>query len=813
MASVAIDFFKNSIGSSSATPNPVLNFDCGRLPDQAHPALLAPVTDDLIFKTLKGMKRNKAPGPEGFNVEFYLHCWDIVGPLFCFAVKDFFEHSVMNKGANSTLIALIPKHPAADSMKDFRPISLCTMVYKCISKILASRLKILLPSLIDHAQSAFIPGRQISDNILMAQELFRGYSRDTGTPKCALKIDLHKAFDSINWEFIFAAMAHMNFPPRFVAWVRECVTTAMFSIKLNGASCGYFKGAKGIRQGDPMSPYLFSIAMHVLSCILNSPPPGFKFHWKCKELRLTHLFFADDVLLFCHGDRTSITHLMDSLTLFGSLSGLSASINKSTSFFCNCKPDLVDWFDLNFAMPRGLLPVKFLGVPLISSKLSVNDCVPLVDRITSRIISWTALLLSYMGRLRLIEVVLLSIQNFWTRHFVLPKCIHKRIQQILTRFLWKGNITDVGGAKVSWLNLCLPKEEGGLGLKKSTEWNQAQILYHLWSVVTQKDSLWSNWVNNSVLRGRSFWVIPTPTDCSWIWRKVLSLREVAKQLILYSIGNGLGTSLWFDPWWKHQSLASSLNDPIIHAAGSSSSALVYTLICFGEWRLPRGNSQLHHANSSLASWIRDFDYPSFDLEKSDLISWDGVKKGDVCTRVIWESIRVRGTLCPWASGVWFKLGITRFCFLSWLLCLDRVVTRSTLQDRHVIEDSTCIFCVGAAETAQHLFIACPYAKFIHRAYLFEVHGITLDHSLDWKDWIMLTLAIADIPQRQILLLYFQTFAYHLWRERNARLHGGGSFGPRKLLDGIMVDIRGRAASSHWLSRLICSRPVICTWLF
>ena len=813
VASVAVDFFKNSLGSPPDSQPIVLDVDCGRISDQDHPILLAPVDDVLVFNTLKGMKRNKAPGPEGFNVEFYLHCWEIVGPLFCAAVRDFFVHSMLTRGANSTLIALIPKHTAADSMKDFRPISLCTMVYKCISKILASRLKKILPNLIDHAQSAFIPGRQISDNILLAQELFRGYSRDTGTPKCALKIDLHKAFDSIRWDFLFAALDHMNFPPQFVGWVRECVTTAMYSVKVNGSSCGYFKGAKGIRQGDPLSPYLFSIAMHVFSCILNNPPPDFKFHWRCKELSLTHLLFADDVLLFSRGDSPSITHLMDSLVKFGDLSGLNASLLKSSSFFCNCPPDLISWFDNAYSMPRGQLPVKFLGVPLISSKLSVNDCVPLVDRITSKILSWTSLLLSYMGRLRLIEVVLHSVQNFWTRHFVLPKCIHKLIQQILTRFLWKGDITAVGGAKVSWANLCLPKEEGGLGLKKSEEWNHAQILSHLWSVVNQSGSLWSKWVVNSVLKGRNFWVIPVPTDCSWIWRKVLGLRGLAKRFVKFQLGNGMNTSLWFDPWWRNESLALSFADPIIRAAGSSINASVYTLISFGEWRLPRGNLQHHHANLALAAWLRDFDYPSFDLEKGDMITWEGTKSSQVSTRLIWNSIRLRGDSCPWAVGVWFKLRITRFCFLSWLLCLDRVVTRSTLFDRHVIEDSGCIFCIGDVETAQHLFIACPYARFIHRSYLFEVHGLVFDHSLLWKDWIMSILAISDLPQRQVLLLYLQVFAYHMWRERNARLHGGGSFGPRKLLEGIMVDIRGRAASSTWLSRLICSRPMICTWLF
>lgn len=182
-------------------------------------------------------------------------------------------------------------------------------------------------------------------------------------------------------------------------------------MKLNGVIHGYFKGTKGIRQGDPISPYIFTLCMNVLSCLLNKTPDAFKFHWRCKDLRLYHLSFADDVLFFAHGSRDSVAHIMDCIAIFSTRSGLHPIIHKSTSYICNCDEDFTTWFD-SLAIPRGTLPIRFLGVPLISSQLCINDCIPLVDKVTSRLNSWANLLLSFAGRALLIKSVICAIQAF-----------------------------------------------------------------------------------------------------------------------------------------------------------------------------------------------------------------------------------------------------------------------------------------------------------------------------------------------------------------------------------------------------------------
>lgn len=220
---------------------------------------------------------------------------------------------------------------------------------------------------------------------------------------------------------------------------------------------------------------------------------------------------------------------------------------KISGFLCNCGSDFNQWFD-TLGIPRGSLLVKFLGVPMISSQLSVNDFMPLINKITTRLCSWATLLLSFVGRVLLIKSVIHAIESFWSNHFMLPNSVHATIQSLLTHFMWKGNINDKGGAKVSWDIICLPREEGGLGLKNMINWNQAQLISHLLNVVTHKPSLWPSWINATVLKHKHFWTLKITTDCSRIWRKVLKHRSLALQFISFFIANGNNISLWFDPW-------------------------------------------------------------------------------------------------------------------------------------------------------------------------------------------------------------------------------------------------------------------------
>ena len=180
-----------------------------------------------------------------------------------------------------------------------------------------------------------------------------------------------------------------------------------------------------------------------------------------------------------------------------------------------------------FQFQVGSLPIRYLGAPLVTTKLSASDCKPLVEGITSKIRHWASKLLSFAGRLQLIQSVICSCQSFRNGLFILPKKVLKEVEKLMRRFLWKGPSLTTGGVKVVWEDVTLPLEEGGLGIKKLHEWNVAAMGKHIWQLcLSSHTSSWASWSRANLLKGRSLWEISIPNDSSWTWRKILRLRPV-----------------------------------------------------------------------------------------------------------------------------------------------------------------------------------------------------------------------------------------------------------------------------------------------
>lgn len=293
-----------------------------------------------------------------------------------------------------------------------------------IAKLLANRIKVVLPFIVSSNQSAFVAGRKIRDNILVIQELFRNYHKEYGPPRCALKVDLRKTYDSLSRTSSSAlfqlSTSLLKLLSGFVythtrAHTHTYISSTKFRVPINGDLAGFFPSRRGLRQGDPMFPFLFVIAMEVLTKVIQSKAqhsPLSRFHWKCDKLQLANLCFADDLMLFSHGDLLSATVLREAMNYFQDLSGLKANASKSNIFMAEVDDDLKDilWNCFNFRI--GVTPTRYLGIPIFTTMLTYHDFSLLLERTESKIKSWENKSLSFAGSVQLIQATLCSIQIY-----------------------------------------------------------------------------------------------------------------------------------------------------------------------------------------------------------------------------------------------------------------------------------------------------------------------------------------------------------------------------------------------------------------
>ncbi|KAJ9544985.1 hypothetical protein OSB04_024692 [Centaurea solstitialis] len=248
-----LDHLKSIIGTSDASIDPQIpeGIITQSLSFEEANHMIRPFTNEDVWDAMFSIGNEKAPGPDGFSAKFFKATWKTIGKDVSIVVHNFFYMSHLAGELNHTLLCLLPKSTNASTVSDFRPIACCTVLYKCISKMLVNHIEPALDGLVSRTQSAFIPGRRIMDNILMAHELVVGYHLNVGQPRCAFKIDIRKAYNMVSWDFLFNMLAGFGFHMALICWLKEMIATPSFSISLNGEVSGFFKGARGIRQGDP----------------------------------------------------------------------------------------------------------------------------------------------------------------------------------------------------------------------------------------------------------------------------------------------------------------------------------------------------------------------------------------------------------------------------------------------------------------------------------------------------------------------------------------------------------------------------------
>jgi hypothetical protein len=375
-----------------------------------------------------------------------------------------------------------------------RPISLVGGMYKIIAKMLAIRLSVVLGKIISPSQNAFVKGRQILDSVLIANECLDSRLKDAN-PGVLCKLDLEKAYDHVNWEFLLYLLHRRGFSEKWRRWISFCISSVRFSILVNGSPCGFFQSSWGIRQGDPLSPLLFVIVMEALSRLIDKASgvgllSGFPVGREAFDpLKISHLLFADDTLIFYEANPDSLTYLRVMLTCFEATSGLRVNLGKSELVQVGEVPHLEELADI-LGCKTATLPMTYLGL-LLGAHFKVQSIWdPVVEKLERHLAGWKRLYLSKGGRLTLIKSTLSNLPTYYLSLFPIPTSVAKRIEKIQRNFLW-GDFEEVSNFHlVNWDHICTPYSNGGLNIRNLRRFNKALLRKWLWRFGVEREALW-----------------------------------------------------------------------------------------------------------------------------------------------------------------------------------------------------------------------------------------------------------------------------------------------------------------------------------
>lgn len=768
-------YFQGILGETVSPVSPIsvdslkelVHFRCSELQTAYLKREVLPVE---IKGTIFAMPLSKSPGPDGYSVEFLRASWDTVGEDVIAAIAEFFRNGRLLKDLNTTTIVLIPKTNVACRLGEFRPISCCNLVYKVITKVIANRLKPVLQSSISKNQAAFLKGRSLGENVLLASELIRNYRSSSGPRSCMLKVDIRKAFDTISWDFVIKMLEAKDIPPLVVTWIKECITTPRFSIAINGELAGFFPGKKGLRQGDSISPYLFIIAMEALSKMLDQAVEvgEIRLHPKCQEPRITHLLFADDLLVFSDGSRHSITGIKKVLSIFKEWSGLDMNAQKTEIFFGGYSEiEAAVIADLS-GFKIGSFPTRYLGLPLNPSRISYGTLQPFIERITSKLHCWTVRTLSFAGKVTLVASTIYGMVNFWSSVFALPKRFYEKVDSLCSAFLWKNSTTSAVGARVSWESICKPKAEGGLGLRRMEEYQKVFALKRVWDYFSSSGSLWVAWLHSNVFGRKGFWTTGDSQRFSPTVRSMLQTKDVLSDFLRCSIGDGKTASFWHDFWTDLGPLISAFGQTGPRSQRLGLEARVCDATRNGNWALPDARSEVAETLQIVLTTMS----PPADDRGPDRFLWRSGAGNFVTkfsSKATWQFVREAAPVVPWHNLVWFKEGIPRCSFVTWLAALSRLPTKDRLASWGMAVPLLCVLCNSGDETHQHLHFQCPFVASVWAHFC----GSTIPTppaSLLVVDSLLSRQYLIDSPGlRPVIKLVMQVIVYCTWRERNNRI--------------------------------------------
>ncbi|GMI78245.1 hypothetical protein HRI_001493800 [Hibiscus trionum] len=383
-----------------------------------------------------------------------------------------------------------------------------------------------MDSIVSKSQFAFIQGRCILDCSLIANEGI-DYMSKMGRSGAVFKIDFNRAYDTVDWDFLLRVMKEMGFGELWCRWIFKCISTASISILVNGSPTPCFDLARGLRQGCSFSPLLFNLVGESLHLMIEKATEvglfnGFSIGKGSNVYNLSHLQFADDLMVFCGASKREILNVKRVLRVFEFASGLQLNLVKSIIFGINVEESLLEDWVVQAGCAVGKFPSDYLGLPLGFKRNSVAIWDPIFEKFYRHLASWKGKNLSYSGKLVLVKSVLSALPSYYMSLFKVPCIVIRKLNSILANFLWG---TSESGKKIHWMNwesVCRPLELGGLGIRNLHFQNRALLCKWFWNFANNKDSEW-----RKVLCCKLNWdkdiLLPEPKLHrleSWIWKGI-----------------------------------------------------------------------------------------------------------------------------------------------------------------------------------------------------------------------------------------------------------------------------------------------------
>jgi len=375
------------------------------------------------------------------------------------------------------------------SLNQYRPISLLGSLYKLLSKVLASRLSNVMNSIISISQLAFLKGRHLVDGVLIINEVVDLAKREN--QECLIfKVDFEKAYDSVDWGFLEYMMRRVGMEEKCVRWMRACVFGGHMSILVNGNPTEEINVYRGLKQGDPLAPFLFLLVADGFNGLMTNAVnrnlfTGFEV--KRGGLVVSHLQYVDDTL--CIGEPTveNLWLLKAVLRGFEMASGLKVNFHKSSLIGVNVQRKFMEAACRFLHCREGVVPFKYLGLPVGANSRSLSTWEPMLEQLKKRLNSWGNKYVSLVGRIVLLNSVLNVIPIFYLSFLKIPAKVFKMVVLIQREFHWGG------GWKVCWVKwrkVCQPRSKGGLGVRDVKLVNMSLLVKWKWRLLQDEQSLW-----------------------------------------------------------------------------------------------------------------------------------------------------------------------------------------------------------------------------------------------------------------------------------------------------------------------------------